>query len=235
MNDLLQAALVGLARRIACMEALLGRARSFERLRQKADDIAAFLQAAECRAQSALALLPAPQDLLDDLARQYNGIAREVYLVEQLVVGPLSRFSSEDEKLSSLSERICKEVGIADIPIVLAASSQYYSAIPEYGLIFTPPIDSQTLLNLPDLYHELAHHLDGRGRVLVGPRFESALESYVDRAEDEIARLSRPIDLRDFRHRIAFWQDWRLEVASDAFATLLVGPAYAWANLHLML
>src|SRR5260370_21853100 len=107
MNDLLQAALIGLARRIACMEALLGRARPIQCLGKKADDIAAFLQAADRRAQSALALLPAPKDLLDDLARQYNGVAREVYLVEQLVVGPLSRFSSEDEKLSSLSERIC--------------------------------------------------------------------------------------------------------------------------------
>jgi hypothetical protein len=235
VKDLVDGSLIVLQQRIACVIDLLDRAQANPRIRQKCQSVRDVLDDSARNAKQARGLLAASPSLIADIVRQYNAIAQQVYLVEQLVVGPLSRFAEDDEKLSRLCERVCNELGIIDVPVVVAAASQYFSALPPYGLIVTPPTESRQLLNLPDLYHELAHHLDGRGEPLVGSRFEPALNAYVAHTEDEITRLARPVDVQQFRELIGNWFDWSLEVAADAFATLLVGPAYAWANFHLML
>jgi len=235
VKDLVDGSLILLLQRIACVIELLDGAQANPRIQQKCQSVRDVLDNSARNAEQARSLLAASPSLVADIARQYNAVAQQVYLVEQLVVGPLSRFGDDDEKLSRLCERVCNELGVSDIPIVVAAASQYFSALPPYGLIVTPPTESRLLLNLPDLYHELGHHLDGRGEPLVGSRFEAALNAYIAQTEDEITRLSRPVDVQQFRDLIGNWFDWSLEVAADAFATLLVGPAYAWANFHLML
>ncbi len=235
MKDLIDASLILLLQRIACVIELLEDVHANSRIQHKCQAVREALDNFARNAQQARGLLAASPSLVADIARQYNAIAQQVYLIEQLVVGPLSRFGDDDERLSRLCERVCNEIGVNDIPVVVAAASQYFAALPPYGLIVTPPVESRLLLNLPDLYHELGHHIDGRGERLVGPRFEAALRDYLGKTEDEITRLSRPVDLHQFRDLIGNWFDWALEVAADAFATLLVGPAYAWANFHLML
>ncbi|MGH9857333.1 MAG: hypothetical protein ACRD4B_05755, partial [Acidobacteriota bacterium] len=167
---------------------------------------------------------------------QYRALARQVYLIEQVFVSPVSRFSVEDERLSTLCERICKEIGVLnDIPVIVAASNQYFCTIPAFGVIYIPASESRSLLNLPDLYHEIGHHLHRRGYPILGHRFTTAWREYLEETVDDITRLSRPVDVPRFRNLMAFWRDWGEEVAADAFATIILGPAYGWANLHLML
>lgn len=236
MKDFLQGALNALLQRIDCLAELLDRVREFPPVKHKCIEVKALLNEARTESGKALALLSGPADILENIAAQYRALARGVYLIEQVFVGPVSRFSREDELLSKLCERICKEMGVSDdVPVVAAASNQYFCTIPAFGVIYIPASESRSLLNLPDLYHEIGHHWHRRGHPLLGHRYTAALREYLEDTVDEITRLSRPVDIRRFRNLMTFWRDWAEEVAADTFATIILGPAYGWANLHLML
>lgn len=236
MKDFLQGALNALLQRIECLAELLDRVTGFPPAQEKCIGVKALLNQRRTEADKALALLSGPADILENIAAQYRALAHQVYLIEQVFVSPVSRFSAEDERLSKLCERICKEIGIwNDIPVIVAASNQYFCTIPAFGVIYIPVSESRSLLNLPDLYHEIGHHLHRRGYPILGHRFTTAWREYVEEAVDDITRLSRPIDVPRFRNLMAFWRYWGEEVAADAFATIILGPAYGWANLHLML
>jgi hypothetical protein len=236
VKEFLDGALNALLQRIDCLLDLLDRVRDFPPVKQKCLEVKTLLNKATADSFRALALLPGPPGILENIAAQYRALARGVYLIEQVFVGPVSRFSEDDELLSKVCERICKEMGMSnDVPVVAAASNQYFCTIPAFGVIYIPATESKSLLNLPDLYHEIGHHLHRRGHPLLGRRVAVAIREYIEEMVDEITRLSRPVDIPKFRYLMAFWQDWAEEVAADAFATIVLGPAYGWANLHLML
>ena len=236
MKDFLQGALNALLQRIDCLAELLDDVREFPSVKEKCVGVKTLLSQGRAEADKALDLLSGPADILENIAAQYRALAHQVYLIEQVFVSPVSRFSVEDERLSKLSERICKEIGILnDIPVIVAASNQYFCTIPAFGVIYIPVSESRSLLNLPDLYHEIGHHLHRRGYPILGHRFTTAWREYVEEAVDDITRLSRPVDVPTFRNLMTFWRYWGEEVAADAFATVILGPAYGWANLHLML
>jgi hypothetical protein len=236
VKDFLQGTLKALLQRIDCLAELLDGVREFPPVKEKCIGVKTLLSQGRAETDKALDLLSGPADILENIAAQYRALAHQVYLIEQVFVSPVSRFSVEDERLSKLSERICKEIGILnDIPVIVAASNQYFCTIPAFGVIYIPVSESRSLLNLPDLYHEISHHLHRRGYPILGHRFTTAWREYVEEAVDDITRLSRPVDVPRFRNLMAFWRYWGEEVAADAFATIILGPAYGWANLHLML
>jgi hypothetical protein len=236
VKDFLQGALDTLLKRIDCLSELLDRVRGFPPVKEKCVQVKTLLGQRRAEAENALALLSGPADILENIAAQYRAIAHHVYLIEQVFVSPVSRFAPEDERFSKLCERICRETGILnDIPVIVAASNQYFCTIPAFGVIYIPVSESRSLLNLPDLYHEIAHHLHRRGYPILGHRFITAFREYLDETIDDITRLSRPVDIPRFRNLMASWRYWGEEVAADAFATIILGSAYGWANLHLML
>jgi len=238
VKEFLHGSTTVLLQRIDHLEKLLTRVPHFPLAQQKCEEVRDYLRQLRDGVTDVLSCLPAPPAELKNLVDQYNALARAIYLLEQVFVGPVSRFSEEDDgRLCRLVDRIWHEIGLVDdSPLVVAASNQYFCTIPAFGIIFTPASEGESLLNLPDLYHELAHHLHRRGRPLFGARFKAAQGTYIADTEDEIKRLSRPIDVNAFRSQLLmFWRNWAEEVAADTFATLIVGAAYGWANLHLML
>ncbi len=238
MKEFLHGSTTVLLHRIGHLEKLLARVPHFPLAQQKCEEVRAYLQQLREGVTDVLSCLPAPPAELKNLVDQYNALARAIYLLEQVFVGPVSRFSEEDDgRLCRLVDRMWREVGLTDdSPLVVAASNQYFCTIPAFGIIFTPASEGASLLNLPDLYHELAHHLHRRGRPLFGARFKAVQGTYIAETEDEITRLSRPVDVSAFRSQLlTVWRNWAEEVAADTFATLVVGAAYGWANLHLML
>lgn len=237
MKEFLRGSSTVLLHRIGHLEKLLARVPDFPSAQQKCEEVRVYLRQLHDGVTDVLSSLPAPQEELKNLVDQYNALARAIYLLEQVFIGPVSRFSDDDVRLCRLADRIWHEIGLLeDSPLVVAASNQYFCTIPAFGIIFTPASEGESLLNLPDLYHELAHHMHRRGRPLFGVRFKAALGIYIAETEDEIKRLSRPVDVGSFRSQLlGVWRNWAEEAAADAFATLVVGAAYGWANLHLML
>jgi len=205
-------------------------------VRERVRDIFKDLHNQHTSLKQLLVELEGPETLLSNVLRLYNAIAREVYEIEASVVGPLSRWGEEDKKLTVLTVTACKEVKIKEFPVVLATSEMYYRIFPKYGVITVPATESRGLLNLPDLFHELGHYGHYHRQKIFSNRTLVSIRAYLDKTEQEQQRLARPIKPdwpKDFEY---VWTNrWAEEIACDVFATFLVGPAYGWANLHLIL
>jgi hypothetical protein len=105
-----------------------------------------------------------------------------------------------------------------------------------------PLAESDFLLHLPDLYHEIAHLLiAATNNPKVEPfqqQFSQFLSVVADHFESERGanlRSTGPVgyfgQVLDLLER--YWINWATEIFCDLFAIYTVGPAFAWAHFHL--
>jgi hypothetical protein len=180
----------------------------------------------------------AVEPLLRNLLNAYHDFRREFDSTEEFFAGHISRFNRDDKKLTRIAAAMWTETGLPGVaPIAVTSSSGYFYTVAPLGIIFAPPSGANSLLILPDLYHEFGHIVDeSSSLVLYGLRFQRALEEYKKQLALQIRRHSRPLKL-DLINDIAYlWEKyWAEEVACDTLAARIVGPAYGWCNLHLCL
>ncbi len=150
-----------------------------------------------------------------------------------------------DGHLTSIMKQLCSEVGCpVDPPHVCAISTgtsghgrDYYWYHGYFDTIFVPAVEKFSLLNLPDLLHELGHHILKTYR-------GSFLEPFFEWIAEYREKLDKVILLKDIRDldRIAkskqvfseFWpESWSDELVCDLIAVYCVGQAYAWTNLKI--
>ena len=104
-----------------------------------------------------------------------------------------------------------------------------------------PLLESDFLLHLPDLYHEIAHPLISSDNE---PKVENFRKNLGEFNNYSIQYFERKIssDIRNnnskFKRYYEYWQNawvkaWSTELFCDLFATFVLGPAFGWANLHL--
>jgi hypothetical protein len=233
---LLTGAIHALVQRVDHLTSLLDSNHPTPLVLQRTREILNILQDHRDSLRDLLFELEGPPSLLPNVLKLYNARAREVYQMEALVVGPLSRWREDDERMTALASKACQEIGFGDLPVVIATSGEYYQTLPKHGLILSPATESRGLLNLPDLFHELGHHWHYRQAPVYGRRAYAAVTAYLQSAQRDQQRLARPIPPDRIIAFARYWIDaWAEEVACDTFATILVGPAYGWANLHLIL
>ncbi|MBS1532567.1 MAG: hypothetical protein JSU01_19845 [Bacteroidetes bacterium] len=162
--------------------------------------------------------------------------------IENIVIAALNRKSDDDDFVNKLVQEICNEVNYPLPPPVASCLSQnYYHIYPDYGLICIPLLESEFVLHIPDLYHELGHPLIERDNPKVEP-FQNNL-GYFNLAvrkhfEEEIKR--REMNKLDsggydpiYIYKDSWVEKWSVEFFCDLFATYTLGPAYLWSNLHM--
>jgi hypothetical protein len=164
-------------------------------------------------------------------------------LIETIALTALYRAVDDDLRLTSLTGRICREIRYPLLPPVVAAmSTQYFAIDPLYHVMRVPLTEGHFLLHLPDLYHELAHPLlaDKHDPALEPFRtgFRKVIEFSSRHFARDIAAIRRgktPLDFATLSASAEFcWVDsWATEFFCDVFAAVTLGPAYAWAHLHL--
>jgi hypothetical protein len=104
-----------------------------------------------------------------------------------------------------------------------------------------PLAEGRFLLHLPDLYHELGHSLlefenDGR---LAGfqEKHVEAVGVAVSYLAGELRKENTGLGPQTFKRYLMTWVDcslsWAIEFFCDLYAVYMVGPAFAWAHLHL--
>jgi hypothetical protein len=155
----------------------------------------------------------------------------------------LNRANVEDKHVNVLIERIVREIDYPLLPPVVTLLSQSYFYISSFlGLLSVPLCEADSLLHLPDLYHELAHPLVGqRYEPRVKPfmlglvRGLATVENYISA---ELAREHRSRGPSAFGRYLATWmkawtESWLEELFCDLFATYTLGPAFVWSHLHL--
>lgn len=173
---------------------------------------------------------------------RFKLLSRNLSNIENIVIAAISRKSDDDDFVNKLVQQICNEINYPLPPPVASCLSQkYYHIYSSYGLICIPLLESEFVLHIPDLYHELGHPLIERDNPKV-EAFQSNLGyfnlSVKKHFDEEIKRREInkiTVDKNDpiYIYKDSWAQKWSVEFFCDLFATYTLGPAYLWSNLHM--
>lgn len=179
----------------------------------------------------------------NDILRQTRSIVRQIIGVETYGIAALEYQNEESAFLNKLAFTIHQEINFPlTSPSVCCISTNYYFTVPFANIIFVPLLESEYLLHLSDLYHEIGHlvviHKDQSPRLnAVKESFEEAFtkitEYYVDLINEKTREGSPEEIPRTIRYLHERWKSWLTEFFCDLFATYTLGPAYVWSHLHL--
>lgn len=123
-------------------------------------------------------------------------------------------------------------------PIVSTISNHdyYYWAVPYFEIIALPSGEEHSLLNLPDMYHEIGHLLHS---MFVGKSCEISAIVVDKYFAKEIVRIIDDGTAMHFQEVLELakylWQEsWLEEFTCDLVGTYMTGASYAWTNLKLL-
>jgi hypothetical protein len=174
---------------------------------------------------------------------EFRRIASNIDRFENEAVAAIVRSGKDEGAMVSLLYRMSNEITYPiELPTVSMLSQNYFFIRTDFRLMCIPLMEPYFLLHLPDIYHELAHPLF---RTQHDPRTKPWLESFLlakgliyDHLTKQsvLAESSRtPEAIKCFLQfsRGNWLCRWMEEIFCDLFGLFSVGPAYAWAHLHL--
>lgn len=182
------------------------------------------------------------EDNIRDIFRGFRESVREIESVEHYGITALYYQTAEVGYLNKLIQKIKQEINLPVIPPSVACiSTGYYYYYSLTNVIFVPIGESEFLLHLPDLFHELGHAvLFKRDEVKLRKlqeAFTEAIETIVNHYHQLFIRKNRETAPQEIsmliRHIHSQWKYWVEEFFCDLFALYTLGPAYAWSHLHL--
>ncbi|MBO6793219.1 MAG: hypothetical protein JJ895_04875 [Balneolaceae bacterium] len=175
--------------------------------------------------------------------RKFKAILSELHVLENVIVAAISRRHADDDYANQLIRQICSEIEYpTQSPVVSCLSQHYYRIFPYYNFVCMPLLESDFLLHLPDLYHEICHPLisvdnpNTDAIKLARGKLNRDVKKYF---KGEISRLqmnqfeNSPNLNMHFVWRDSWVDKWSEEFFCDLFATLTLGPAFVWSNLHM--
>lgn len=181
----------------------------------------------------------------DARLREFQRIVRDVEYVETVGIAALERSNEVDEKLNRLVKKIRQEINypLPLPPAVTAISKDYFYVHTRFNfnLICVPPGERNSLLHLPDLYHELAHPLLTEKNLPKIQPFQEGLNKIRDIV---LGHFTSEILVRSRRRGPAtaqfaeiwlqnWYQSWATEFLCDLFAVYTLGPAFVWSHYNL--
>jgi hypothetical protein len=183
------------------------------------------------------------EELIKERIRIFRRTIGELSQLEASGIAALNRVHSDDVFMNKLVFQIHKEINFPlSPPTVTCLSKDYFSINPTLRLLEVPLAESEFLLHLPDLYHEIAHLLTATTN---NPKVEPLQQAlgkllfevaqYFDKERIDNLRATGPTEY--FSHVFdlleRFWIPWATEICCDLFAVYTLGPAYAWSHFHL--
>ncbi|MHA1862832.1 MAG: hypothetical protein ACTSWA_03605 [Candidatus Thorarchaeota archaeon] len=183
-------------------------------------------------------------DDIRDLYRNYRHVYRLTKTIEYYGISALHFQSDDVQFLNRLLFRIQQELNVPFVvPNVACFSNNYYWIECSTNVLFMPIGEAGTVLHLPDIFHELGHatihHKDNDNTLEeIKNMYQSIADAITSHYQNELnirIRQTGPdrIPLL-INHLHTQWKEhWLDEFFSDLFACYTLGPAYAWAHLHL--
>ncbi|SKA41326.1 hypothetical protein SAMN02745126_06487 [Enhydrobacter aerosaccus] len=175
--------------------------------------------------------------------RVFKRLVEQLNAVEGVGIFALNRVNDADTALNRLITEICTEIKYPLVnPVVSHMSQDYFHIYPDFNLLCLPLLESQFLLHMPDMYHELCHPLHRNLDLpILGPyalTFKKSLFGMVGYFQREALAADRLRNQEARLFQIQLWRTcwakyWMEEFFCDLFGVLTVGPAYAWAHYHL--
>lgn len=178
-----------------------------------------------------------------DLYRSFRVAYRDIETVEYFGI-PALHFQTDSSKfLNKFIFAIKDEINLPFVaPAVACFSNGYFWVHGTTNVMFMPIGEANSLLHLPDVFHELGHStLFNRENDL---RLEEIkityseiirkITTYFENSYNKKQKRTGPPEVpMIIRHLHSQWKSWVNEFFSDLFACYTLGPAYTWAHLHL--
>lgn len=174
--------------------------------------------------------------------KELKDFIRYLDILENVVVAAINRYDETDDiRVNKMVQKICREINYPLIPpTVTCLSQEGYRIFPGYNLLCVPLLECDFLLHLPDLYHELGHPLLDLENNPKVDKFKSRFGQFYYQVNSHFATLIED-DIRNnqgvYAQLYQFWQqhwwNWSIEFFCDLFGVCTLGPAYAWAHLHI--
>lgn len=159
--------------------------------------------------------------------------------IENNVIVCLDRWMEKDERMTCLVQKICREIVYPLVPPTATLISQdYYFIDIRFYHIRIPLLESNFLLHLPILYHEICHPIISTRNHPKIADFQHKLAEFYYQKEQLLAR-SIIDDTRNNNSKFQqilkiadhCWISWGIEFFCDLFAIYTSGPAFAWSYL----
>lgn len=179
--------------------------------------------------------------------RKVRMIVKDISVVEYYGISSLQYQSPEVDFLNAVVFKVSSEISLPITPpSVSCLSTDYFYFEPMTRVIYLPLAESDFLLHMPDIYHEIGHSvLIASSEDFPVPRLGLILEA-MDLVNSKIGDYFRALILEQSNRAgpreiplvlsrvYSNWKGWLSEFLSDLFATFSLGPAFAWAHLHLV-
>lgn len=170
---------------------------------------------------------------------RFNKLHRRFKAIHSYRYLPIRTYGKPEEFFFRLITRIYQEHRISALPPIVSTISNhdyYYWAVPYFEVIALPSGEEKSLLNLPDLFHEIGHLLhsmfQGKSCEMSGAGVDRHFDAEIVRVQDEgtAQHFQETLEIAKY-----FWLDsWLEEFSCDLVGTYMTGPAYAWTNLKLL-
>ena len=162
--------------------------------------------------------------------------SNEIQFHEYISVPFVSRYDKHDIYFNRLLRLSCEQTGYPlAMPVGSTLGQAYYYSYPGEGIVVSPFLQAHSLLNLPDMFHELGHIIFNEYREWLKKPFNAMCDRYFSEQKAEAQRLGGAEGFAEIISRIEYkWSgDWLGEFVCDVIGTYLVGEPYGWANLYL--
>jgi hypothetical protein len=184
------------------------------------------------------------EDDLRDIYRTFIACVRQIEIVESYGIPALYYVTQEIGYLNKLIFKIHQEINLPlTPPSVACISTNYYYIHPFTNVIFVPLGESDFLLHLPDVFHEIGHEVFYNKENELKLREVNkccceAINTITKYYNELYIRKSRETGPSKIPKIIVYfhsqWKNyWVEEFFGDLFACYTVGPAYAWSHFHL--
>lgn len=176
--------------------------------------------------------------LLKNQIQYYRRLIESVDIIETCQLTVLEQFNPRDEYFYRFAQLFCQQTCYPyPSPIVSSHSEGYFYTRPTINIIWIPLCEDCFLLAIPDFVHELGHLFYDRHKEEIVEPFAKVMRRHFQGVREEIAS---GLSSRNYEeHFRSLEQDWLqayiVEFFCDMFATYLVGAAYGWSHIRLVL
>ncbi|GGA44223.1 hypothetical protein [Okeania sp. KiyG1] len=172
------------------------------------------------------------QNLLNKAVTQIHLLEYSIYSINYNYLPALQKENSADLALRELLLSSAKRLSMFWVKDIIICSDEPLAIIPsppEYPIIFSPPQQAISLLEIPGLYHELGHDVFQKFEE-IDKQLYRTVSSHFNKLSSELGRLnpeSKDRQKQKIKEALEYWNTERLnEIFCDIFGTFTCGIAH---------
>ncbi len=169
---------------------------------------------------------------------RYNTFHQRFQQIELYRYRVIVSYGKPEKYFNNKIKRIYDEINNLQSPPLITTisnSEDYYWAHPWYEIIALPFGEEESLLNLPDIYHEIGHLIYKQYSNSLIASIEDQIKNYYQEQRQMVLDHNKSPELISvFNELESNWlSGWLEEFTCDVIATYLVGEAYVWTNMKI--